>query len=131
MRELKWIRNEKGFVLPLALLIALVVFFVVHQQLQVYVSEALFAQHVRNYYQLEHLLETAMTEVPYSFAEEGEVGRKKTYTYPQGEVTYTLQSWQNGRMMVEIHCILSPEVQTKVLAEIESEKGFVIDWKKL
>lgn len=131
MREWKRVRNERGFVLPLAFLIALLVFFVVHQQLQVYVSEALFAQQVKNYYRLEHLLETAMDEAPYSFDEEGEVGRKKTYAYPQGEVTYTLQSWQNGRMMVEIHCILSPEVQTKVLAEIELEKGFVIDWKKL
>ncbi|WP_078413748.1 competence type IV pilus minor pilin ComGG [Priestia abyssalis] len=131
MKELKWVRNERGFVLPLALLIALLVFFVVHQQLQVYVSEALFAQHVKNYYQLEHLLEAAMSEAPYSFDEEGEVGRKKTYAHPQGEVTYTLQSWQNDRMMVEIHCILSPEVQMKALAEIEPEKRFVIDWKKL
>ncbi|HWO96016.1 MAG TPA: competence type IV pilus minor pilin ComGG [Bacillus sp. (in: firmicutes)] len=124
-------RNENGFVLPLALLIALLVFFVVHQQLQVYVSEALFAEHVRNYYQLEHLLEIAMTEAPYSFTEEGEAGQKKMYTYPQGEVTYTLQSWQNGRMMVEIHCTLSSQVQMKALAEIESEKGLVISWKKL
>jgi hypothetical protein len=131
VREWKWSRNEKGFVLPLTLLIALLVFFVVHQQLQVYVSEALFAQHVRNYYRLEHLLETAMADAPYSFAGEEEAGRKKTYTYPQGEVTYTLQSWQNDRMIVEIHCILSSEVQTRVLAEIEPEKGFVIDWKKL
>lgn len=131
MKEWKRVRNERGFVLPLALLIALLVFFVVHQQLQVYVSEALFAQHVKNYYRLEHLLEAAMAEAPYSFDEAGEVGRKKTYAYPQGEVTYTLQSWQNGRMIVEIHCMLSPEVQTKVLAEIEPESGFVIDWKKI
>jgi hypothetical protein len=125
------IHKEKGFVLPVTLLIALLVFFVVHHQLQVYVSEALFAQHVRSYYQLEHLMEEAVSAAPRIFAHEGEIGQGKTYVYPQGEVAYTLQSWQNGRMMVKIHCTLSPKLQTKALVEVDTEKSLVTKWEKL
>ncbi|WP_377912778.1 competence type IV pilus minor pilin ComGG [Bacillus songklensis] len=124
-------RDEKGFVLPLALLLSLLIFFVVHQQLQVYVAEALFSKSVSDYYEMENLLELALVDAPRSFGEEDVPGERETQLYPQGEVTYILRSVQDGWMTIEIHCQLSSDRQHKVLAEIERESGKMIKWKKL
>ena len=124
-------RNERGFVLPLALLLSLLIFFVVHQQLQVYVAEALFSKSVGDYYEMENLLETALVDVPRSFGQENEAGERKTQSYPKGEVTYILRSLQDKRMTIEIHCKISSDRQHKILAEIERKSGKMIKWKKL
>jgi hypothetical protein len=125
------LRSEKGFVLPLALLLSLLIFFVVHQQLQVYIAESLFSKSVADYYEMENLLETALVDAPRSFGQEDAAGERKTHSYPQGEVTYILRSRQDRWMTIEIHCKISSDRQHKVLTEIERESGKMIKWKKL
>lgn len=96
------IRNEKGFILPVTIMVSLFFFFVLAHEVTTFLIKSKFYKETEELYILENLMALGVTDGTLELNNNQRVS--KEYTYPHGTCTIASTPVDINRSKVNITC---------------------------
>jgi competence protein ComGG len=126
------VNNEKGFILPVTLVFSFFVLLLFAHSVELYKMEAEFANHEEKIYELDSLMQMAVTDIKSKITHSPQ---EITYfydevTYPIGRVQYTLQRLNENEIKVMVVCISNDGFEYGAEFTLSIPSMELIEWKE-
>ncbi|WP_044896046.1 competence type IV pilus minor pilin ComGG [Aeribacillus alveayuensis] len=93
-------KNEKGYIFPLTIVLSLFIFFIIMANVSIYVRDIQFYKDTQEFFALENLMMLAVQHSSNHL-----VNRKKeTLSLPTGNISYIVNEMDDGLIKVSITC---------------------------
>ncbi|MBA2869913.1 competence protein ComGG [Anoxybacillus calidus] len=124
--------NEKGFVLPVTMIFSFFLLLLFVHVIELYKMEIEFAHHEQQMYELDWLMQMAVTDIKNKLSNLSDTVTvlDETVVYPTGKAHYQLNRLSQELVNVHVLCISNNELEYKAEFTLSVPGMELIEWKE-